>query len=84
MRANCTGCLHLKKAGGEMFVFCKMNKLPKVQILSGEVCEEGLIKLVHREVFDFAKACPMFVNMDDEEESTEGGYEDRQAIPVVG
>ena len=84
MRVSCADCLHLKKAVGEMFVFCKVNKFPRFQILRGEVCDEGLIKLVHRKLFDFAKACPMFVNMADEEGSTEGEYEDNQPIPLVG
>lgn len=84
MQRSCTSCLHFKKVPGEMLVFCKMNKLPQLfQISKYEVSEGGLIELNHRELFDFAKECIMFVNTEDEVESTGGKCEDRHTFPVA-
>ena len=69
MRVSCTGCLHFKKLPRKMLVFCKMKTLPIFKISRCEVGEDGLIELVHRRLFDSAESCPMFVNMEDDEES---------------
>jgi hypothetical protein len=71
MQAKCTSCLYLKKVPGQMFVFCKMNRLPtSFEISRGEFTKAGVIRLTHRRLFDVAKACPTFVNMEEEEEIT--------------
>jgi hypothetical protein len=70
MAITCTSCLHLKKAPGQMFVFCKMNRLPKFPKISRfELNKKGIINFSHRKLFDAAKSCSDFVNMEDEEES---------------
>jgi hypothetical protein len=76
MHVSCKNCLHFKKVPGQMSVFCKMNKLPKVEISRCELGEDGLIELVHRRLFDSAESCPMFVNMEDEEEGSRRPYSD--------
>ena len=71
MHENCVNCLHLKKVPGETLVFCKMNRLPTVyEIAEHEVRENGVLKLHSREIFGFAKICPNFVTMEDDEENT--------------
>ena len=76
MHASCKNCLHFKKVPGEMLVSCKMNRLPNVEISRCEVSEDGLIELGHRKLFDSAGSCPMFINMEEEEESS-ASYEVR-------
>ncbi len=52
-----------------MLVLCKVNNnFPIFQISKYEVGEGGLIELNHRKLFDTAKSCQMFTNMEDEEE----------------
>ena len=71
MHMSCKNCLHLKKLPGEMLVFCKMNRLPQFfEISKRELSENGIIHLDRKELFRLAESCPMFVNMEDEEEST--------------
>jgi len=54
-----------------MVVFCKMNKLPtSFEISRSEFTQRGIIRLTHRKVFDVAKACTAFINMEDETETT--------------
>ncbi len=68
MQVRCTNCLHLKKVPGKLSVFCKMEKLPHCyDILRSELTRKGVIRLTNRKIFDFAKGCPAFVNMQDED-----------------
>jgi hypothetical protein len=69
MHVSCKNCLHFKKVPGRMLVFCKVNNLPIFKVSRCEVGEDGLIELGHRKLFDSAESCPMFINMEDEEES---------------
>ncbi len=68
MQIKCTNCLHLKKAPGKLSVFCKKERLPQCfDILKCEMTRKGVIRLTHRKIFDFAKGCPAFVSMQDED-----------------
>ncbi len=85
MRASCKDCLHFKKVPGELLIFCKMNRLPQFYDISKhEIRENGIIELDHRESFGLVESCPMFVNMEDDENCTEGQHKDKQAVPVAG
>jgi len=46
-----------------------MKMLPQCfEVSKGEYTKKGVIRLTHRKLFDFAKACPVFCSMEDEEE----------------
>ena len=70
MQVNCGNCLHLKKLCDDMYVYCDMNRLGKfIRISKKEVRENGAIQFYRRRLFRSAFTCPIFVSMEDEEET---------------